>query len=140
MPPHEDQDTGIWDLAHGMEASNHLNAFDPGAAYDSESRPEMDEVRMQRRKPRRWVAHVKTDSTHPPAGLFTKSAATIARTLASKRVSPKGPGSGMRMLTYFINRAGRGLSAARRAELEKAKSLLSKRLRRASSPHKKTAA
>ena len=95
---------------------------------------------MQRRKPRRWVAQVKTDSTHPPAGLFTKSAATIARTLASKRVSPKGPGSGMRTLTYFINRAGRGLSVARRAELEKAKSLLSKRLRRASSPHKKTAA
>ena len=76
----------------------------------------------------RWVAKVKTDSTHPPEGLFTKNAATIARTLASKRVSPKGPASGMRMLTYFINRAGRSLSAARRAELEKAKSLLSKRI------------
>lgn len=36
----------------------------------------------------------------------------------------------MRMLTYFINRAGRGLSATRRAELEKAKSLLSKRIER----------
>src|SRR5207237_10335883 len=80
-----------------------------------------------RKKKKRWVARVKTDSTHPPAGLFTKSAATIARTLASKKVSPKGPGSGMRMLTYFINRAGRGLSAQRRAELEKAQSLLSKR-------------
>jgi hypothetical protein len=34
------------------------------------------------------------------------------------------------MLTYFINRAGRGLSAARKAELEKAKSLLSKRIER----------
>jgi hypothetical protein len=76
----------------------------------------------------RWVAKVKTDSTHPPAGLFTKSAGTIARTLASKKISPKGPGSGMRMLTYFINRAGRGLSAERQAELEKAKSLLSKRI------------
>ncbi len=69
----------------------------------------------------KWVAKVKTDSTHPPEGLFTKSASTIARTLASKKVSPKGPGSGMRMLTYFINRAGRGLSPARRRELEKAK-------------------
>jgi hypothetical protein len=77
-----------------------------------------------------WVAKVTTDSTHPPEGLFTKSAATIARTLASRKVSPKGPGSGMRMLTYFINRGGRGLSAARRAELEKAKSLLSKRIER----------
>jgi Protein of unknown function (DUF3175) len=79
---------------------------------------------------KKWVAKVKTDSTHPPTGLFTKDASTIARTLASKKVSPKGPGSGMRMLTYFINRGGRGLSAARRAELEKAKSLLGKKLQR----------
>jgi len=76
------------------------------------------------------VATVQTDSTHPPAQLFTKRAPTIARTLASKKVSPKGPGSGMRMLTYFINRAGRGLSAARRKELERAKALLSKRVQR----------
>jgi tRNA(adenine34) deaminase len=81
------------------------------------------------KKKKRWVATVTTDSTHPPPGLFTKSATTIARSLASKRVSPKGPGSGMRMLTYFINRAGHGLSAARRAELEKAKRLLSKRIK-----------
>jgi hypothetical protein len=81
-------------------------------------------------KPKRWVATVTTDSTHPPRGLFTKSAATIARTLASKEVSPKGPASGLRMLTYFINRGGRGLTAARRAELEKAKSLLSQRIAR----------
>jgi len=75
-------------------------------------------------KNRRWVAEVKTVSTFPPKGLFTKSASTIARSLASKRVSPKGPGSGMRMLTFFINRAGRGLSTARKKELEKAKRLL----------------
>src|SRR5438270_8389633 len=81
-----------------------------------------------RKKRKSWVAQVQTDSTHPPAGLFTKNAATIARTLSSKKVSPKGPGSGMRMLTYFMNRGGRGLSAKRRAELEKAKSLLSKRI------------
>jgi Protein of unknown function (DUF3175) len=79
---------------------------------------------------RRWVAKVKTESTYPPEGLFKKSAATIARTLASKKVSPKGPGSGMRMLTYFINRGGNGLTAARRAELEKAKELLHQRVER----------
>jgi tRNA(adenine34) deaminase len=84
------------------------------------------------RAKKRWVAKVKTDSTHPPQGLFKKDAATIARALASKRVSPKGPGSGMRMLTYFINRAGRGLSALRRRELERAKKLLAKRVQRAS--------
>jgi hypothetical protein len=76
----------------------------------------------------RWVKDVKTDSTHPPEGLFTKSAEDIARSLASKRVSPRGPGSGMRMLTYFINRAGKGLSATRRAKLERAKKLLSEKI------------
>jgi hypothetical protein len=78
----------------------------------------------------KWIARVTTESTHPPRGLFKKSAAAIARALASKKVSPKGPGSGMRMLTYFINRAGRGLSASRRAELERAKALLARRIRR----------
>jgi len=59
---------------------------------------------------KRWVAGVKTVSPYPPKALFTKDAHTIAKSLASKKVSPKGPGSGMRMLTYFTNRAGRGLS------------------------------
>ncbi len=58
---------------------------------------------------RRWVKDVKTDSTHPREGLFKKDAATIARELASKEVSPKGPGSGMRMLNYYINRGGKNL-------------------------------
>jgi hypothetical protein len=89
---------------------------------------------------RRWVAQVKTDSTHPPAGLFTKDAATIARVLASRKVSPKGPGSGMRMLTYFINRAGKGLSKTRRTELERAKELLSKKHRAPSRRHPKSRA
>ena len=79
---------------------------------------------------RKWSAAVTTDSTHPPAGLFTKDADTIARSLASRRVSPKGPASGMRMLNFFINRAGRGLSATRRKKLERAKALLSERIRR----------
>ncbi len=87
----------------------------------------------------RWVARVKTVSTYPPAGLFTKSAATIARTLASPKVSPKGPGSGMRMLTFFINRAGHNLSAARRKELEKAKELLSQRIARDRNKRKRAA-
>ena len=85
-----------------------------------------------KKKNRRWIASVTTVSTYPPPGLFTKSAATIARTLASREVSPKGPGSGMRMLMFFINRAGKGLTPERRAELEKAKVLLSRRVQRAS--------
>jgi tRNA(adenine34) deaminase len=72
---------------------------------------------------------VKTESTYPPEGLFTKSAATIARSLASKKVSPKGPSSGMRMLTFYINRAGHNLTATQKAELQKAKRLLSERIK-----------
>jgi hypothetical protein len=78
---------------------------------------------------KRWVKEVKTDSTHPREGLFKEDAATIARELASKKVSPKGPGSGMRMLTYYLNRGGKGLSASRRKELEHAKELLSKKVK-----------
>ena len=77
----------------------------------------------------RWVKNVTTDSTHLPEGLFTKSPTEIARALASKKVSPKGPASGMRMLTYFINRAGKGLSPTRRAKLEKAKEMLSAKIK-----------
>lgn len=80
---------------------------------------------------KKWVRDVKTDSTHPREGLFNQDAATIARELASKDVSPKGPGSGMRMLTYYINRGGKGLSASRKKELEKAKGLLSEKVQEA---------
>jgi hypothetical protein len=80
---------------------------------------------------KKWVAKVKTVSTFPPEGLFTKDAATIAKSLASKKVSPKGPASGMRMLNYFINRGGSGLSKERHAELEKAKRLLSEKIAKA---------
>jgi tRNA(adenine34) deaminase len=89
---------------------------------------------------KRWVKHVTTDSTHPPKDLFTKSAPAIARSLASKKISPKGPGSGMRMLTYFINRAGKGLSASRRRTLERAKELLHERIEKEKQRKKKKAA
>lgn len=79
----------------------------------------------KRSKDRRlWVHTVTTVSTAPPRGLFAKDARTIARTLASKRVSPKGITSGLRMLLFFINRAGHGLSVKRRAELLRAKHLM----------------
>ncbi|MBV9888249.1 MAG: DUF3175 domain-containing protein [Acidobacteria bacterium] len=84
--------------------------------------------KSNRKSGKRWVAKVTTDSTHPAKGLFTKDAATIARSLASRRVSPKGPASGLRMLNYFINRGGKGLSPTRRRVLERAKSIMMKRL------------
>jgi len=79
---------------------------------------------------KKWSTEVTTDSTHPDEGLFNKSASTIAKALASKKVSPKGPASGMRMLNFYINRAGKNLPEERHRELEKAKTLLSEIIRR----------
>jgi len=73
---------------------------------------------------KQWVRNVKTVSTYPPKDLFTRDARTIANTLAQKEISPKGIGSGIRMIQFFINRAGKNLSAERRSVLEKAKKIL----------------
>ena len=78
-------------------------------------------------KPKQWVRNVKTVSTYPTKDVFTKDAQTIATTMAKKSVIPKGIGSGIRMIQYFINRAGKSLSTARKRELEKAKKILQKR-------------
>src|SRR5437879_11532318 len=83
-----------------------------------------------RRSKRRWVRQVTTDSTHPPPRTFTGSASQIARTMARKDVSPKGLGSAIRMIQYFLNRGGEGLSATRRRELERAKHMLQRRAAR----------
>jgi hypothetical protein len=77
---------------------------------------------------RKWSAAVNTESTYPRAGLFSKDAKTIARELASKKVSPKGPSSGMRMLTFYINRAGKNLTPRRLKVLENAKQILHERI------------
>jgi Protein of unknown function (DUF3175) len=78
-------------------------------------------------KAKKWVRNVKTVSTYPPKDIFTKDAQTIARTMAKKSVSPRGIGSGIRMIQYFINRAGKNLSPTRKRELEKAKRILQKK-------------
>jgi Protein of unknown function (DUF3175) len=79
-------------------------------------------------KNKRWVSQVKTVSTYPPAKTFTGSAEEIARTMARKDVSPKGLGSAVRMIQYFINRSGKNLPAERRRNLEGAKKILQKRM------------
>jgi tRNA(adenine34) deaminase len=78
------------------------------------------------RSPKRWISRVGTVSTYPPQGIFTRSAEEIARTMARPDVSPRGIGSAIRMVQYFINRSGRNLSAERRRALERAKRILQK--------------
>jgi hypothetical protein len=85
-------------------------------------------AKAKKRAPKRWVRHVKTESTFPPPRTFSGSAAKIASTMARKDVSPKGIGSGIRMIQYFINRAGNSLTPTRRRELEQAKHILQRRI------------
>jgi hypothetical protein len=87
-------------------------------------------VAQKRAAKKKWVRQVTTDSTHPPPRTFTGSASAIARNMARKDVAPKGIGSAIRMVQYFINRGGKNLSASRRVELEKAKRILQRRAAR----------
>ncbi len=80
-------------------------------------------------KSKRWSHTVHTVSTYPPEGIFTEDAETIARVMSSREVSPKGIGSGIRMVQFFINRAGKNLSPERKVELEKAKKILQTKLK-----------
>ena len=80
-------------------------------------------------KSKRWSHTVHTVSTYPPEGIFTEDAETIARVMSSREVSPKGIGSGIRMVQFFINRAGKNLSPERKAELEKAKEIMRAKLK-----------
>ena len=75
-------------------------------------------------KTRKWSKDVKTESTFPPEGTFTKPAEEVARIMARKSVSPRGIGSAVKMVQLFINRAGKKLCASRKQELEKAKRIL----------------
>jgi hypothetical protein len=75
---------------------------------------------------RKWSKEVKTVSTFPPEGTFTKSGEEIARIMASREVSPGGIGSAIEMVQFFINRAGKKLEPDRKRELEKAKHILQK--------------
>jgi tRNA(adenine34) deaminase len=84
----------------------------------------------EKKKKKKWVQNVKTVSTFPPRDTFNKDAKSIARTMASKKVSPKGIGSGIRMIQYFINRAGKNLPAKQKKELEEAKRILQERIRK----------
>jgi tRNA(adenine34) deaminase len=69
----------------------------------------------------------------PAPGLFTQDAATIARVMADKKVSPKGPGSNVRTIQFFISRAGK--TPERKQELEKTKRLLRARGRKEKGTH-----
>jgi hypothetical protein len=84
------------------------------------------------RKTRRWSQRVTetSDAMTLEEGVFTKgSPEAIARSLKrsaerSHRRKSDPYRSAMSMLTFYINRAGKGLTAARKRKLEKSKDAL----------------
>jgi tRNA(adenine34) deaminase len=94
------------------------------AKRKTSARKPPDKASHQKGSDRKWSSKVKTVSTYPPKDLYSKDAETIARMMATKKVSPKGLGSAIRMVQFYINRAGKNLSATRKRELEKAKCIL----------------
>jgi tRNA(adenine34) deaminase len=102
----------------------------PGWKNGNETRCPTSAEEAMPEKTKKWVRSVKTVSTYPPQDLFTKDAPTIARVMANPKVSPKGIGSGIRMIQFFINRAGKNLPPERKRELERAKEILQAKARK----------
>jgi hypothetical protein len=91
-------------------------------------------ARKSTRRTRRWsqVVTERSDALDLERGVFRRgSARAIAQSLKrsadrSKRRKSAPYRSAMSMLTFYINRGGRGLSADRRRTLERAKEELRK--------------
>jgi len=92
----------------------------------------MTKRRVKSRHPkrgRRWSGRVtrESDALTLEKGVFTKSSPRkIARSLKrsadrSRRRKSSAYRSAMSMLTFFINRAGKGLSPTRKRKLQRAK-------------------
>lgn len=86
-----------------------------------------------RRKLRRWSGRVtrESDALDLDSGVFKRGPRAIARSLKrsaerSRRRKSAPFRSAMSMLTFYVNRAGKGLSASRRRALESAKGELRK--------------
>ena len=96
-------------------------------------------ARKSTRRTRRWSQAVteRSDALELERGVFRRgSARAIAQSLKrsadrSKRRKSAPYRSAMSMLTFYINRGGRGLSADRRRTLEHAKDELRKLYERA---------
>lgn len=64
------------------------------------------------------------DATFFPEGTMSKSASAIVKVAKNKRYAPKGIGSAIRYLTYFLNRGGKGLSKTQKSNIERARTIL----------------
>jgi len=83
-----------------------------------------DELVEKIKKKKKWSAKIKT-KWDPPEGLFTKSAEEIASVLKKESNDLQ---TAMGRLNYYINRAGKNLSADEKKRLENAKNKLRKKM------------
>jgi Protein of unknown function (DUF3175) len=98
--------------------------------------------KRSKRGGKRWSGRVtrESDALTLEKGVFTKSsprkiAVSLKRSAdRSRRRKSNSYRSAMSMLTFFINRAGRGLSRSRKQKLEKAKDELRELCGRAEIP------
>lgn len=98
------------------------------------ARTKTPRTKAKRRDGRKWSAKVTREShaLELDKGVFTKKspraiARSLKRSAESSHQRKSSPGrSAISMLTFYINRAGSGLSATRRKTLEAAKDELRK--------------
>ncbi len=69
---------------------------------------------MVKKRINKWSGRVATVSTFPPSGTFSQPADKVAKIMSRKSVSPKGIGSAIRMVQFYINRAGKNLSTSQK--------------------------
>ena len=65
--------------------------------------------------------------------VFAKSAESIAEYLSSQDRFSRGPADGLRVLNVYLAYAGKRLSSSRRHRIERAKAMLTDRIRAADS-------
>ena len=60
-----------------------------------------------------------------PPNLFAEPPEKIVEVLTSRDAFPRGAAAGMRVLSFYMAQAGKGLTSSRRRKLERAKKMLS---------------
>jgi len=75
---------------------------------------------------------LRTAAVKFPRGVMSKSTIEIYRAATNKKYAPKGLGSAIKFIQYYLNRGGSGISDSQRNRIEKAKEMLQKDLRRVS--------
>ena len=72
---------------------------------------------------------LRTAAVKFPRGVMSKSTIEIYREATNKKYAPKGLGSAIKFIQYYLNRGGSGISNSQRNRIEKAKEMLQKEMK-----------